>query len=260
MSSVVIKICKQKEHGTTITIPISKKIASLLRFAFVDDADLVTAARNTCTSDVEMIQKMQALMTEWCGCIRATGGYIAPAKTRWFLIFFWTGTNWEYETKDLLPGDITLTDQDDNEYIVSRKEPTTAFESLGVPLDLAKQLPDSLNAVTKICHIFATQIKNAKCNKTSCLNKFNTSIIPTLSYRMISTQFTEQQWNKAIRPAIQATRNTAGMAKNISHAILHGPLDYQGIGVKNPYFLQGFIHIIAFLNKGACNSSTGELL
>ena len=93
MSSVVIKTCKRKGHGTTFITPISKKIASLLGFAFVDDADLVTAARNACTSSAEMIQKMKAFMTEWCECIRATGGYIAPAKTRWFLIFFWTGTN-----------------------------------------------------------------------------------------------------------------------------------------------------------------------
>ena len=84
--------------------------------------------------------------------------------------------------------------------------------------------------------------------------------MPTLSYRMIAIQFTEQQWNKAIRPAIRATCNAAGMAKNIAHAILYGPQDYQGIGVKYSYFLQGIIHIIAFLNKCVCDSSTGELL
>lgn len=84
--------------------------------------------------------------------------------------------------------------------------------------------------------------------------------MPTLCYRMIATQFTEQQWNRAIRPAIRATCNAAGMTKNIAHAILYGPLEYQGIGLQNPYILQGIIHIIAFLNKGACNSSTGELL
>ena len=50
------------------------------------------------------------------------------------------------------------------------------------------------------------------------------------------------------------------MAKNFKQAILYGQLEYQGIGVKNPYFLPGIIHIIAFLNEAACNSSTGELL
>ena len=77
---------------------------------------------------------------------------------------------------------------------------------------------------------------------------------------MIAIQFIEQQWNKAIRLAIQATYNPAGMVKNFPHAILYGPLDYQGIGVKNHFFLQGIMHIIMFLNEAACNLSTGELL
>ena len=170
------------------------------------------------------------------------------------------GTDWEYETKDSLHGDITLTDQDDNVYTVSREEPTTVFESLGVSTNLTNQSPDSLDAVTKICQVCSTQMNNAKCNKTSCLNAFNTSFMPTLSYRMIATQFTEQQWNKAIRPAIRATWNAAGMAKNIARTILYGPLEYQGIGVQNPYILQGIIHSMAFLNEAVCNSSTGKLL
>ena len=68
---------------------------------------------------------------------------------------------------------------------------------------------------------------------------------------MIATQFSEQQWNTAIRPAIRVTCNAAGMAKNIAYVLFYSPLEYQGIGVQ---------HIITFLNKGACNSSTGELL
>ena len=50
------------------------------------------------------------------------------------------------------------------------------------------------------------------------------------------------------------------MVKKFPHAILYWPLVYQGIEVKNSFFLQGIIHIITFLNEAACNSSTGELL
>ena len=173
---------------------------------------------------------------------------------------FWTGTNWEYKTRDSFPVDITLPDQDGNMYTVNREEPPKAFEYLGVETDLANRSSDALVNVTKICQEYSTQMNNAKCNKTSCLNAFNTTFIPTLSYIMSATQFTKQQWNKAVRPAIRMIFNAAGMAKNIAHAILYEPLKYQGIGVKNPYFLQGIIHIIAFLNEAACNSSTGELL
>ena len=93
INTVIIKTCKRKGHGTTIRTQISKKIVSLLGFVFVDNANLVIAVKNAYTSGVAMIQKMQALMTGWCGCIWATGEYIAPAKTRWFLIsLFWMGT------------------------------------------------------------------------------------------------------------------------------------------------------------------------
>ena len=77
---------------------------------------------------------------------------------------------------------------------------------------------------------------------------------------MIATQFTEKEWNKAINPTIRATCSAAGLEKSFPHDVLYGPLVYQGIGVKNPFFLQSIIHIITFLNEAACNSSTGAIL
>ena len=64
ISTIIIKCCNKKGHGTTITTPISKRIVSLLGFAFVDDAGLVTAANNAYQSGEGMIQKIQALMTD----------------------------------------------------------------------------------------------------------------------------------------------------------------------------------------------------
>ena len=87
ISTIIIKCCK-KRHSTAIKTLISKRIDSLLGFAFVDDADLVTVANNSSQSRGEMIRTMQALMTDWCGCIRTTGGLIASTKTRWFLVSF----------------------------------------------------------------------------------------------------------------------------------------------------------------------------
>mmetsp|Transcript_6717 Transcript_6717/g.7790 ORF Transcript_6717/g.7790 Transcript_6717/m.7790 type:complete len:98 (+) Transcript_6717:599-892(+) len=90
------------------------------------------------------------------------------------------------------PGDITLPNQDGNLYTVSREEPTTAFESLDAELDLANTSSNALDNVTLIYQEYFTQMNNTKCNKTYYLNVFNTSFMPTLSYRMIATQITEQ--------------------------------------------------------------------
>ena len=132
ISTIIIKCCKRKGHWTTITTPISKRIVSFLGFAFVDDTDLVTAANDSYQSGGEMVQKMQALMTDWCGCIRATDVLIAPTKTRRFLVsFFWNGNAWNYLTKDSLPRDISLHDKDGNLYTVNREEATSPFWIFG---------------------------------------------------------------------------------------------------------------------------------
>ena len=46
-------------------------------------------------------------------------------------ILFWDGTDWQYHTKDSLPGDIFLPDKNGDFYTVTREEPTSAFVSLG---------------------------------------------------------------------------------------------------------------------------------
>ena len=63
-----------------------------------------------------------------------------------------------------------------------------------------------------------------------------------------------------ISPAIQAILNAAGVVRNFAHALLYGPEVYQGLAVKNPYFLQEIIHITVLMTEAMCNSSTEELL
>ena len=107
ISSIIFKMCKARGYGMNMTTAISKQEISFMGFAFVDDADLVTGAEDVNTSGATMIARFQAMMTCWNGGIRATGGLIAPEKTRWFLLsFFWDGLEWQYHTKESLPGDI----------------------------------------------------------------------------------------------------------------------------------------------------------
>ena len=165
-----------------------------------------------------------------------------------------------YHTKETLPDDISLPDKNGVLYTVTRDEPTSSYMSLGVKVALDRGQAAEGVVVKDESKLFATQMKAVQCDKTACLNCFNTSFMPSLSYKMITTQFTEHQWNKIISPAIQYTLNAASIGCNLVHSVLCGPADYQGLAVKNLYFLQEIIQIIAFLNEAVCNSSTGQLL
>ena len=84
ISSITFKMCKARGHGKNMTIAILKQEISFMGFAFVDDTDLVAGAKDINIPGATMIARFQAMMTCWNGGIRASGGLIAPEKTRWF--------------------------------------------------------------------------------------------------------------------------------------------------------------------------------
>ena len=134
---IIFNMCKAKDHGITIISSISKTVTLLIGFAFVDNAYLVSGPNDVNATGVDLIPEFQALILGCNGGIRASGGLIAPQKTHWFLIdFFCTGNNWEYHTKQTMPGGITLPDKDGVPYVVTQKEPSSAHKSLGETVTL----------------------------------------------------------------------------------------------------------------------------
>ena len=105
-------------------------------------------------------------------------------------------------------------------YTVTRDEPTLSNTSLGVKVVFDDGQATELVVVKDEPELFVAQTKSARCDKIYCLNCFNTSFMHSLSYKMIATQFTEQQWNKIISPTIQATLNAAGIVCNLAHTVL----------------------------------------
>ena len=95
--------------------------------------------------------------------------------------------DWQYHTKDTLPGDIALPDQNGDLYTVTREEPTSAFVSLDFENPLSGGDAAAGVGISGEAHVFASQMGTAQCDKTSCLNAFNTSFMPSLAYKMIAT-------------------------------------------------------------------------
>ena len=105
-----------------------------------------------------------------------------------------------------------------------KDRPTLPQTSLGVKVTLDGGQAAELEVVTDAEELFPAKMRTGQCDKTPCLNYINTSFMPSLSY--IATQFTEQQWNKVISPAICVTLNAASMVHNLAHALLYGPDNY----------------------------------
>ena len=108
--------------------------------------------------------------------------------------------------------------------------------------------------------IFATQFRKKRCEKISALWTFQYNFMPPLSYSMVVTQLSENEWKQIISPAARATMNSASMVRNMPHAIFYGPENYQGLKFYHPYFLQEITHIMILVQESVSQSQTGILL
>ena len=81
-------------------------------------------------------------------------------------------------------------------YTVTREEPTSAFVSLGFNKPLSGGDAATGEVIWGAANVFEAQMLTAHCDKTSCLNAFNTSFMSSLSYKMMASQFTEDEWKK----------------------------------------------------------------
>ena len=83
-------------------------------------------------------------------------GLISPKKTGWFLIdFLWDGLDRVYHTKDILPGNIFLPDNNGNLYTVTRDKPIFSHTSLGMKVGLDGGQATELDVVTYKLELFA---------------------------------------------------------------------------------------------------------
>ena len=69
-------------------------------------------------------------------------------------------------------------------YTVTRDEPTSSHTSLGVKVALNNGQGAEGVVVKDKYELIASQMKVAQCDKTACLNYFNTTFMPSLSYKM----------------------------------------------------------------------------
>ena len=70
------------------------------------------------TPGEDIQQDFQTSLDRWAGALHVTGGELDPKKSWcYFIDFQWTGTAWQYRSKDDMPGDFTINDKDGIAYI-----------------------------------------------------------------------------------------------------------------------------------------------
>ena len=99
----------------------------------VDNTDIVKGSDNVNTSSEALIPNFQQFMRWWNGGIKASDRLVYLNKTKLFLIDFkWNGSYYKYQPIEDMPGNISIPNEEGYMITITRKEPSSANESLGI--------------------------------------------------------------------------------------------------------------------------------
>jgi hypothetical protein len=88
----------------------------------------------------------------------------------------------------------------------------------------------------------------------------NHTINRAIEYSMMATYLTKAQGKKTMRPFLNAGLSVSGVVRTMPQAVVWGPVQYQGLGIRHLYTAQGVKHILTIFQHATHPTLTGKLL
>ena len=229
---------------------------------YVDDTDQGVSGPNELTVGEDIPDRAQQAADVWEGCLNATGGAINLAKSCWYLIDYkWSGTAWSYRKIADVKGEVKVRDIDGQTKTLPRKEPSESVKSLGM-----FPAPDG-NTAAQVAHLrtkgkaFASRIRGkGKKLRNDVWITTQTTIMKTFEYPMRAICLTKKDWAKVMPTVLQAAKQKSGYSKHFPNAVLYGPKEFLGLGMKDPWVTQELKHLEALWEKATCMDISGQLI
>jgi len=162
LSVLLITIMQAEGHYASFSAAISLSILQMCCFMFVDDTDLIQTTSDVNTSAIQGLQRMQAALDCWAGCLQVTGGNIKPSKSFWYLIDWkWTGQNWKYLNSEEAPGELFITTETGERITLARYEPSQSNPTLGLHLAMDGNQKGHKSYLRKEAENFADRLRTS---------------------------------------------------------------------------------------------------
>ena len=262
ISVLLITIMNAEGYGVNFTAALSLGILQMCCFMFVDDCDLVQTTKDPQQSAMEGLQRFQAAVDCWSGCLQVTGGAIKPGKSFWYLLDWkWTGSSWSPLTKEEAPREITIRTAQGHRVALRRCEPKESNLTLGIQVAMDGNQKGEKAYLRQHAVEFADRYRTAGgLTKNDAWEGIVTRIMATFSYGAAATQLTSKDWDFISAPVFQIGLPKAGISRMFPRDVLYGPTKYQGMGLMHPFHNQELEHLAILLFHSTHKTPTGELL
>ena len=257
LTSPLLDRMRQEGYTFDLRSPISNNVISLAGFAFVDDTDTGTAAKNG-ESLNSLMTRAQELILKWGEALSVTGGALEPSKSDVTVVNFV-----EHERLPkycVAPHSLQMRAPDGQLEDLRDIGPSEGRMTLGVMIAADGSQTDQLQHMTQKSESWADRVRAGHLPRHISWHALQTTILKTLAYPLAATCLSEVQCTNALSPALTRGLASSGIVRNINRDIVHAPRHLQGFGIPSLYDLQGYEHIKRLLDDGPSNTITGKLI
>ena len=141
-----------------------------------------------------------------------------------------------------------------------RIEPTEAVKTLGVMLNLEGTDKAEASYLREKSEVWAEHIRTGVITKNDAWYALNTTVMKTMEYPMAAICLSRKQWDQVMVPVLEAGLNAIQFSRKFPRDMVYGPKQAQGLGLKDPYIVQGLTWIKTLMHHGDRETVTGALL
>lgn len=262
ISTPLLNLLREEGCGAYFQTSIVGEQIHFVGYSFVDDTDLLSVPQDKAASYHSVGKDMQHSVTAWEGGLRATGGAIVPEKSFWYLVDFkWKAGKWTYKSIAETPYTIQVRDAAGTLQTLRRLPLDQAERTLGVRI-----APDGNNkaeaAYLRNCaQEWADKVRTGSLSDHLAWQALTCTIMAKLKYPLTATTFTRAQCQHIFAPLRKVGLPRSKIASNFPAAMLHAPLDFQGLDLPDLFFCQGQAHLDKLITfTSSKDSMTGSLL
>ena len=233
---------------------------------FVDDSNGQTnqfLTEETHQTSDEVLRQTQSNAQTWADLLYVSGGALELSKCSYHVL------SWAFSAQGdpVLYTDrqryspITVTDrQTGTNHELEYLSPYVAHKTLGHYKEPSGNQKEQSRQLQKKSDDVVAFLWKCHLTRSESWIFYYTCYVPSLSYPLTASHFTELQLTKIQRKAMSIIIARCGFNRHTHRAIIYGPSEYGGAGFKRLYDQQGIGQIKAVLRHWRANTPTGFLL
>lgn len=256
----------EKSDGAYFTDPFQTIEVTQRQTAFVDDT---TNWQNNFRHDLlfpSNIAKMLALMAIaaqwWEALLHALGGKLELLKCFFYI------TSWEFDQEGVAsvrmmdPDDnVTIIDSESGNEVYIRQECSTAsHKTLGATENPSGNYKDEIKRLDEKATKFAQYACCAVLSREEANVLYSTMYVPSISYSFPAGTMTLAQAKKIQGKVSQAFLPAMGYCRTTPLAVVYGPIELGGIGMRHLFTEQGSLKVQMIMQQIRVQRPLGKLL